>query len=240
VPNPLLPPRIISDRYRGAANIAKFLSAIGMFGVLLFLTYYLEQTLGYSAVKTGLAFLPVSGMTITTALVSMNVLLPRVSARVTIPFGLLLAGAGMALLSRIGLHSGYATDVLPSLLMVGLGFGLVYAPAFTLGTQGVRRDDAGVASATLNVAQQVGASIGTSLLNTIATTTVTGYVTAHAALMTSPAARQLVEGNALVHGYHVVFWVVAGIFAGAAVLAALLLRSGISAPQDCTEIAVFA
>jgi len=235
VAHPLLPLRVVMDRDRGGAYTAMFLSAIGMFGVFLFLTYYLEQTLGYSAVKTGVAFLPVTVVLMLTAMVGNIVLLARVSARALIPSGLLLAGAGMALLTRIGLHSGYATDVLPSLLLVGLGLGLVFAPSFTLGTRGVGSRDAGVASATLNVAQQVGGSIGTSLLNTIATTAVSGYVTAHAALMTSPAARQLVQGNALVHGYHVVFWVAGGVFAGAAVLTALLLRSAVAVPQGSSE-----
>jgi hypothetical protein len=241
VAHPLLPLRVVMDRDRGGAYTAMFLSAIGMFGVFLFLTYYLEQTLGYSAVRTGVAFLPVTVVLMLTAMVGNIVLLARVSARALIPSGLLLAGAGMALLTRIGLHSGYAADVLPSLLLIGLGLGLVFAPSFTLGTRGVGAGDAGVASATLNVAQQVGGSIGTSLLNTIATTAVSGYVTARAALMTSHAARQLVQGNALVHGYHVVFWVAAGVFAGAGALTALLLRSANAVPQESSEpAAVFA
>jgi EmrB/QacA subfamily drug resistance transporter len=239
VANPLLPLRVILDRNRGGSYIAMFLAAIGMFGVFLFLTYYLEETIGYSAVKTGVAFLPVTVILMVTAAVGNAVLLSRVSARALVPSGLLLSGVGMALLTRIGLHSSYAADVLPSLLLLGVGLGLVFAPAFTLGTFGVARDDAGVASASINVAQQVGGSIGTSLLNTIATTTASGFVAAHASSITSAAIKQLVEANALLHSYHVVFWVAAAIFAGAAVLTALLLRSGAAIPrQDSEDVAV--
>jgi hypothetical protein len=141
----------------------------------------------------------------------------------------------MALLTRIGLHASYASDVLPPLLLMGVGLGLVFAPAFTLGTLGVDRDDAGVASATINVAQQIGGSIGTSLLNTIAATAATGYVTAHAAQITSSAAKQLVVANGLIHSYHVVFWVAAAVFIGAAALCALLLRSGVAIPRENAE-----
>jgi hypothetical protein len=134
-------------------------------------------------------------------------------------------------------------DVEPVRRVVGPGdevafraeiLGLVFAPAFTLGTLGVDRDDAGVASATINVAQQIGGSIGTSLLNTIAATAAAGYITAHAASITSAASaagRQLVVANSLIHSYHIVFWVAAGIYLGAAVLTGLLLRPGVVLPS---------
>jgi hypothetical protein len=161
-----------------------------------------------------------------------GILLSRVSARLLVPAGLVLAGVGMALLTRIGLPGNYAADVLPTLVLVGFGLGLVFAPAFTLGTLGVDSGDAGVASATINVAQQIGGSIGTSLLNTIAATAAAGYVTAHAASITSAASRQLVVANSLIHSYHIVFWVAAAIYAGAAVVTALLLRPGVALPPD--------
>jgi len=234
VAHPLLPLRVILDRNRAGAYLAMFLAAIGMFGVFLFLTYYLEDTLAYSAVKTGAAFLPLTLILVVVAAGGNTVLLSRVSARTLVPSGLALAGVGMALLSRIGLHANYAADVLPTLLVVGFGLGLVFAPSFTLGTFGVDREDAGVASATINVAQQIGGSIGTSLLNTIAATAAAGYITAHAAAITSAASaagRQLVVASSLIHSYHIVFWVAAGIYVGAAVLTALLLRPGVALPS---------
>ncbi|HEX3749259.1 MAG TPA: MFS transporter [Streptosporangiaceae bacterium] len=232
VANPLLPLRVVLDRNRGGAYMAMFLAAIGMFGVFLFLTYYLEETLQWSAVKTGVAFLPLTLILVVVAAVGNTILLTRISPRIAVPIGLVLAGVGMALLTRIGLHSNYAADVLPTLLLLGVGLGLVFAPAFTLGTLGVDRDDAGVASASINVAQQIGGSIGTSLLNTIAATAATGYATAHAASITSSASKQLVEANSLIHSYHVVFWVAAAVFIGASVLAALVLRSGVAIPRE--------
>jgi EmrB/QacA subfamily drug resistance transporter len=235
VAHPLMPLRVILDRNRAGAYLAMFFAAIGMFGVFLFLTYYLEETLQYSAVKTGLSFLPLTLVLVVVAAVGNTVLLTRVSARILVPFGLLLAAVGMALLSNIGLQSDYAADVLPTLVLVGFGLGLVFAPAFTLGTSGVDASDAGVASATVNVAQQIGGSIGTSLLNTIAAVAASGYITAHASSVTSAASKQLVEANALLNSYHTVFWVAAGIYAGCAVLCALLLRSGISVPSGDSE-----
>jgi EmrB/QacA subfamily drug resistance transporter len=232
VAHPLLPLRVVTDRNRAGAYLAMFLAAIGMFGVFLFLTYYLEETLQYSAVKTGVAFLPLTLILVVVAGAGNTILLTRVSPRIAMPTGLVLAAVGMALLTRIGLQGNYVTDVLPTLLLVGVGLGLVFAPAFTLGTLGVDRDDAGVASATINVAQQIGGSIGTSLLNTIAATAAASYITAHAASITSSASRQLVAANGLIHSYHVVFWVAAGIYAAAAVLTARLLRSGVAIPRE--------
>jgi EmrB/QacA subfamily drug resistance transporter len=221
--SPLLPLRVVLDRNRGGAYAAMFLAAIGMFGVFLFLTYYLESTLGYSAVKTGLAFLPMTLLLVLVAGIGNTVLLPRVSPRLLVPAGLALAAVGMALLTRIGVQSSYASTILPPLLIVAVGLGLTFAPCFTLGTLGVGEDDAGVASATINVAQQVGGSIGTALLNTIATTAVSSYLTAHAGHGPS----RMVQAAAAVHSYTVAFWVGAVVFLAAALIIAPVLRSGV-------------
>ncbi|HET6190723.1 MAG TPA: MFS transporter, partial [Trebonia sp.] len=232
VAHPLLPLRVIADRNRAGAYLAMFFAAIGMFGVFLFLTYYLEENLAWSAVKTGLAFLPLTLVLVVVAAIGNTVLLTRVSPRILVPFGLLIAAVGMALLTNIGLTSNYAVDVLPTLLLVGAGLGLVFAPAFTIGTLGVEPGDAGVASAMVNVAQQIGGSIGTSLLNTIAAVVASSYITSHAASIASAAGKQLVQANALLDSYHTVFWVAAAIYAGAAVLCALVLRSGVAIERD--------
>ncbi len=223
VANPLLPLRVITDRNRGGAYAAMFLASIGMFGVFLFLTYYLETTLRYSPITTGVAFLPLTGVVIVTAGLANTVLLTRVSARVLVPLGLLIGAGGMALMTRIGLHSSYASTVLPPLILVAVGLGLVFAPCFSLGTLGVSGGDAGVASAAVNVAQQIGGSIGTALLNSIATSAAASFVLAHA----SSAPLTLVKAQAAVHSYTVAFWVGAGIFVLAAVLVGPLLRPGV-------------
>jgi EmrB/QacA subfamily drug resistance transporter len=234
VANPLLPLRVVTDRNRAGAYLAIFFAAVGMFGVFLFLTYYLEEILQWSPVKTGFAFLPLTLVLVVFAAAGNAILLTRISPRILVPLGLLIAAVGMALLTRIGLTSNYAADVLPTMLLVGAGLGLVFAPSFTLGTLGVGPEDAGVASATINVAQQIGGSIGTSLLNTIAAVAASGYITAHAASITSAASKQQVVTNSLLSSYHTVFWVAAGIYAGASVIDVLLLRSGVAIPRDTT------
>jgi EmrB/QacA subfamily drug resistance transporter len=223
VEHPLLPLRVLADRNRAGAYVAMFLASVGMFGVFLFLTYYLETILGYSPVKTGLAFLPLTGAVLVSSGVANTVLMRRVSPRLMIPLGLLVAAAGMALLTRIGVGSSYASTVLPSLLLVAVGLGLVFAPSFSLGTLGVAERDAGVASATVNVSQQIGGSIGTALLNSIATSAAATFIAAH----TSGHPSALLTAQASVHSYTVAFWVGAAVFAVAAVIVLPLLRPGV-------------
>ncbi len=223
-PHPLLPPRVVNDRNRGGAYAAMFLASIGLFGVFLFLTYYLETILDFSPVKTGLAFLPMTAAVIVVAGLANVVLLAHISPRLLVPAGLLLSAGGMALLTGIGIHSSYASTILPPLLLVAVGLGLVFAPCFSLGTLGVKGGDAGVASATVNVAQQIGGSIGTALLNSIATSAATGFIAAHA--QGRPSA--LVTAQAAVHSYTVAFWVGAAIFVVAALVVGPLLRPGVA------------
>jgi EmrB/QacA subfamily drug resistance transporter len=223
VAHPLLPLRIVTDRNRGGAYAAMFLASVGMFGVFLFLTYYLETILGYTPVKTGLAFLPLTGAVMISSALANTVLMRRFSPRLLVPLGLLMAAGGMALLTRIDLHSSYVPTILPSLLLVAIGLGLVFAPCFSLGTLGVAPADAGVASATVNVSQQIGGSIGTALLNSIATSAAATYVAVHA--IGAPSAT--VVAQASVHSYIVAFWVGAGLFVVAALLVGLLLRPGV-------------
>jgi EmrB/QacA subfamily drug resistance transporter len=236
VAHPLLPLRVLTDRNRAGAYVATFLSSVGMFGVFLFLTYYLEATLGYSPVKTGLAFLPMTAVLMVSAGLGNTVLLRRFSPRALVPAGLMAVAVGMVLLTRIDLQASYVAVILPSLLVMAVGFGLVFAPCFSLGTLGVRAHDAGVASATINVSQQIGGSIGTALLNTIATGVAATFVAAHVGGAT-PAA--LVAVQAAVHSYIVVFWIGAAIFAGAALVVGPMLRGG-RLPMDSDDVSAVA
>ncbi len=174
--SPLLPPRVVLDRNRGAAYLAVLVTGVGMFGIFLFLTYYPQQTLGYSPVVSGLAFLPMIAMVVLAANLSNVVLLPRLGPKPLITAGMLLAAGSLVWLTRIGLHSGYASAVLGPLLAAGLGIGFTIAPSMNTGTFGVPPQDVGVASATLNTGQQVGGSIGTSLLNTVFASSVAHYL----------------------------------------------------------------
>ncbi|HXC63716.1 MAG TPA: MFS transporter, partial [bacterium] len=216
---PLLPPRVVLDRTRGGSVLAMLLASMGLFGVFLFLTYYLQETLHFSPVKTGLAFLPMIAALAGMAQVSNRALLPRFGPKVIVPIGLLLNAVALYLLHGVGLHSAYASHVLPYLLLLGIGFGLSLAPSFSTGTLGLKPSDAGVGSATLNTAQQVGGSIGTALLNTLAAGAATAYLVGRAI---TPANVQA----AAVHSYTTAFLYSSAIFVVAAVIAALVLPRG--------------
>ncbi len=123
VEHPLLPLRIVLDRNRGGAYLAMGLTAIAMFGVFLFLTYYLQLTLGFSPVKSGVAFLPMILFVLASSITSNIKLLPIFGARTLITTGMLLGATGMFFLSRITADSSYATHVLPILPVMGIGFG---------------------------------------------------------------------------------------------------------------------
>ena len=226
--SPLLPPRVVLDRNRGGAYLAVLIVGVGMFGIFLFLTYYMQQSLHYSPVVSGVAFLPMIAMVVVAANLSNVVLLPRVGPKPLVTIGMLLAAGSLVWLTRIGVHSGYATAVLGPLMVAGLGLGFTIAPSMNTGTFGVAPQDAGVASATLNTGQQIGGSIGTALLNTIFASAVAHYLTSHlspATLAHDRPAPSLTEMS-LIHGYTIAFWVAAAIFGAGAVICGTLFRSG--------------
>jgi EmrB/QacA subfamily drug resistance transporter len=226
--DPLLPPRVVLDRNRGGAYLAILFVSAGVFGIFLFLAFYLQTTLGYSPLVTGLAFLPFPAAVVASVNVGQIALMPRTGPKPLVGLGLLIAAGGMVWLTRIGVHSGYASAILGPLLVTGLGIGQVTAPAVNIGTYGVAPYDAGVAAATVNVGQQVGGSIGTSLLNATVASATAGYLASHlnrGSILAGHASAALVQ-QSLVHGYTVGFWWTAGIFAVGAVVCGTLLRRG--------------
>jgi EmrB/QacA subfamily drug resistance transporter len=224
VQHPLLPLFIIVNRFRGGAYLAIGLSSIGVFGIFLFLTYYFQLTLAYSPVKSGLGFLPMVVAIIVASTTSSGVLMPRVGPRPLIPAGLLIAAVGLGLLAaQLGLRTSYLDWILPALILVGAGLGLVFGCALNTATYGTGAADAGVASALVNTNQQVGGSIGTALLNTLAASALASYVLTHGHSALSLA-------QAAVHSYIVGFWVSAAILAGSAVICGLVLPSGTLTP----------
>jgi EmrB/QacA subfamily drug resistance transporter len=225
---PLLPLRIVLDRNRAAAYLSILITGAGMFGIFLFLTYYLQETLGFSPVMAGVAFLPMVGAIIVSANLANIVLLPRIGPRWLVAPGMLAAAAGLAWLTRIGVHSSYTADVLGPLLLTSTGLGFVMSPSMNTGTAGVMPSDAGAASAMVNTGQQVGGSIGTSLLNTMAASAAAGYLASHLSprLMIGGHPAPALAELAQVHSYTTAFWWAAGMFAGGSVLAALLFRRG--------------
>jgi EmrB/QacA subfamily drug resistance transporter len=213
---PLLPLRILLDRNRGGSYLAMFLLGVGLLGVFLFLTYYLQRSLAFSPIQAGLAFLP---MVVTLAIggtVLPAVLYPRFSARAVLTGAMIVAAAGIFWLSRIDTASTYASGVLFPLMIAGFGMGMVVALGTAVATVGVAPEDSGAASALVNTVQQVGGSIGTALLSTLA-------VTAGASFVAGKAPTPTLAAEAAVHSYTVAFTWAAVVFLAGAVLCGLLL-----------------
>ena len=222
---PLLPLRVVTDRNRGGAYLALGLAVIGMFGLFLFLTYYLQIVKGFSPVKTGLAFLPmVAGMITGSTQIGAR-LMTRVPPRLLMAPGFVVAALGMTLLTQMKVDSSYPALILPALILLGLGLGTAFMPAMSLSTHGVRPSDAGVASAMVNTSQQVGGAIGTALLNTIAASATTAYAKDHIAEATSKPAGQLLKLEAMVHGYTSAIWWAVGILLVSAAIASVFITA---------------
>jgi predicted MFS family arabinose efflux permease len=215
--HPLLPLRVVLDRNRGGSYLVFLLVGAGLFAMFLFLTFYFQETLGYTPLESGFAFLPFSGGIILGA-VLVSQLLPRVGPRPLIVGGLALAMFGMLWLTQIGQTSDYLSEVLPAEIALSFGMAMVFVPASSTALVGVASHDAGIASAVLNTSQQVGGSLGTALLSTLAASATTGFLVDHG------AGTELMR-RATVEGYTTAFWWAAAIFALGAVVCGTLLRS---------------
>ena len=219
VSNPVLPLRVVLDRNRGGSYLAILSLGIGLFGMFLFLTYYLQGTLKLSAVQSGLAFLPMTAGLVITSQLAVNVLARRVGPRYIIAPGLVIAAVGLVMLAQLDINSTYAANVLPATVVFGLGAGLVFSCATSNATARVGSKDAGVASAMVNTGQQVGGSIGTALLSTLAASAATNYISSHP----GPRAVEL----ATIHSYTTAFGWAAVVIALGAVLTAVILRGDV-------------
>jgi predicted MFS family arabinose efflux permease len=218
VSHPLLPMRVVLERNRGASYLAALLATAALFGMFLFLSYYFQSTLHYSALKSGIAFLPFSAGIMFAAGAASQVL-PRLGPRVMLTGGLISAALGLLWLTQINVHGAYGTHVLPTEILISLGMGFVFVPLNSTALYGVGNQDAGVASALINTAQQVGGSLGTALLNTIAATATASYIVTHGKAHTAAG---------LVHGYTVAFLFGTILLLAAAVITALM----VTAPKD--------
>jgi EmrB/QacA subfamily drug resistance transporter len=221
--HPLLPLHIVRDRARGGAYASIALAGSGVFGVFLFLTYYLQQNLGFSPLKTGIAFLPMTAVIVVTSTTVQTKLLARIGVKPLVVGGMVLGIVAMVLFAQLKPGSGYAGDVLPGLIVIGLGMGCVFAPAFSTATLGVSGNEAGVASAMVNTSQQVGGSVGTALLSTLFASAVSSYAAGH---RDAPG----LANAASIHGYTTAFWWAAGIF-GVGLLVALLVLPSVRVPD---------
>jgi EmrB/QacA subfamily drug resistance transporter len=218
VGHPLLPLRVVANRSRGMAFAAVGIAGLAMFGLFLFLTYYLQLVLHFSPVTSGLAFLPMIACVMISSNTSNIVTLPRFGPRVVITAGMVIGFLGLGYLSRLTVHSSYAGGVLPALILMGLAMGMVMAPSMNTATAGVQPQDSGVAAALVSTMQQVGGSIGTAVLSTIAASATTSYISSHGAVPGFDAV-------AFTHGYTTVFLTSALVFAAGSVLAAAFFPS---------------
>lgn len=216
VKNPLMPLRVISERNRGGSYLGSLVVGAGLFSMFLFLGIYLQSVLGYTPLKAGFAFMPFTAGIIVFAGVASQ-LLPKVGPRPLMVPGLLAAAVGLLLLTQITPETSYVTHVLPALLIMSSGMALVFIPLSSTALHGVGNRDAGVASALINTSQQVGGSLGTALLNTVAATATTSYMTANATK--SPL-------FGLTHGFTVAFTVSAALLVVGAIVLALFINIG--------------
>ena len=218
VDHPLLPLRVVADRSRAMAFVAVGIAGVAMFGLFLFLTYYLQLVKHFSPVTSGLAFLPMVAAILISSNTSNIVTLPRFGPRIVITLGMVTGFLGLGYLSRINVHSSYAGGVLPALILMGFAMGMVMAPSMNTATAGVQPKDSGVAAALVSTMQQVGGSIGTAVMSTIAASVTASYATSHAPVRGFDAA-------ASTHGYATVFLVSALVFAAGGALAAAFFPS---------------
>jgi EmrB/QacA subfamily drug resistance transporter len=232
IDRPMLPMGILLDRLRGGALAAILLASVAMFAVFLFLNLYLQKVKHYTPMGSGLAFLPMVVMIATSATISQNKILPRTGPRPLVPFGMVLGACGMFTFTHLSATGSYWTEVFPGLILTGLAMGVVFATTMNTATARVRHEDAGAASATVNVFQQIGGSIGTALLSTVAIAASLAFVPPAG---TGP--RQA-SYDTLIYGYTTAFWWAVVIFLVAAVVTGLVLPSGRPQPADEVHQAV--
>ena len=216
--HPLLPLAILADRNRAAAYSAVLIAGAGMFGIFLFVTYYVQSSLGFSPMQTGLAFLPMILALVLAAQLGTNIFVPRFGPKIMVPIGMSIMTLGMVLFTRLDVDSAYFPAIFIPLVVLGLGMGSTMPAAMQTATLGVDRQYAGVASAMVNTSQQVGGSIGVALLNTLAATAFTDYLASNA------PATKAIAAAAAVHSYSTAYWWSAAFFAFGAVLTAFLFR----------------
>ncbi|RDI53377.1 MFS transporter [Nocardia mexicana] len=216
VADPLLPLRIPGEINRGGAFLVALLAPVAIYAMFLFLSYYFQNTLGYSPLQAGLAFLPFPvGIVVSAGLASQ--LLPKVGPRPLMLSGALLCVVGLAYLAQLSVGDSYGTGVLPAAIVFALGMAQIFVAMQATAMHGIRERDIGVASGLLNAVQQIGAAIGTALLTTIAVQVSERYAQHH-------RSEPDVAARAAIHSYDTGFYWGAGFFLIAAMVIALTIR----------------
>jgi predicted MFS family arabinose efflux permease len=224
---PLLPLRIFRLRTLAGSNLSALIASGAVFSQFLLLTLYMQQVLHYSALKTGVAYL---GLTLTTISLSAVVqgLVTRFGVRRILPVGLALSTVALLLFAQLPVDGHYFWDLFPGFIVSGLGLAFVFIPMSIGALTGVRPADAGIASGLISTSQQIGGAIGVAAATTIATTFTNHYVSSH-------AGTTAFSQPALVHGFQIAFYALAGGAAVGAVVASLLIESQPSAAETRPE-----
>ena len=220
---PLLPMRIFRLRSLLGANVTSFLVGTALFSQFFLGTLYMQQVLHYSAMKTGVAYLPLTLTIIVLAGVAQN-LVTRVGVRRVLPVGLVLASVALVLLAQLPADGKYFFDIFPAFVLSAIGLAFTFIPLTIAALMGVQESDAGVASGLLNTTQQIGGAVGLAAASTIATTFTSRYVDSHPGV-------SAFDGAALTYGFQITFYVLAGVAALAAVLAAVLIEPKAAAAE---------
>src|SRR6266487_3002247 len=220
---PLLPMRIFRLRTLTASNITGLLMGGAIFSQFFLLTLYMQQVLHYSAIQTGVAYIALTLAIITLSAAS-QALVTRFGIRPILSLGLVLSAAALVLFAQLPVHGHYFSDLLPAFLLSGVGLAFAFVPMSIGGLTGVRQSDAGIASGLINTSQQIGGAIGVAVATTIATTFTTRFLDVH-------AGATALGGAALTHGFGIAFYVLAGVAAFGALVAAVLVESNPVAPE---------
>jgi EmrB/QacA subfamily drug resistance transporter len=220
IPNPLMPLRLFRSRNVSGANVVIALLVVGMFGMFFLGALYLQRILGYGALDVGLTFLPSTIVMGTMSLRYSGPLTMRFGARATLVASLVFMGAGMLLFARTPVDGTYVTDIMPAMILIGLGAGLGFPSLMTLSMSGATPSDSGLASGLVNTSVQVGGAFGLAVLATLATERANGLI-----------ADGVSTASALNSGYHLAYLIGAGLVLVAIVTALAVLRSEGPAPS---------
>ncbi len=221
--SPLMPLRLFRNRSLAGANVVGLMLGASIFSMFFLLTLYMQQVLAYSALKTGIGYLLVSGVIIVSAATS-QALVTRIGVRTVLAVGMGLTAVGLVYFSQISVGGSYLVDLAPGFILTGIGLGFSFVPVTIAALVGVEQAEAGVASGIINTSQQVGGALGTAILSTVAFTRVTDYLQSHA-----PAPDLLVRAD--VNGFSVAF-LVGAVLAGLGLLATLTMVPRGVAPEQ--------
>jgi EmrB/QacA subfamily drug resistance transporter len=222
--NPLLPLRVILDRQRAGGLLGMLFATGGMLGMVFLLAFYVQGILGYSAVRTGVAFLPLPLALVTSAIIIGPRLGRVIGPKITVPLGLTIAASGILLLTRITTEDLYVEHLLPSLILLGLGMGLAIPTSTNIATAGIRTEDTGIGSSLVSTVQQVGGALGVAIINSIAATAAVNFAADY--LAGNPPYKEL-PLDAAVHGDTTAFVYSAGLFLLGALATAILFKRGL-------------